>query len=434
MIRKRKTIVTKRVAPKAMAGIQKPFGVLNDPLGNHVETNMMAREETEQRRCDRFWGQDKDLHDREVERQLMSVEDDASLRNEQWYEKVQLHRRWDEEYQHSAWSESRGAARQHEAERKDYLKYIGSSLSSDEVIGFVWNRAGNQEGLASHSSHSHASSQSQDPHTLDLSAIGQEVALSLPATVGALHLSVHLDGLQQSRAIIDSASSTFKNTLRRINSHSADQQQPARRNPLAAILRNKGSSVDTSSSVASFPLRSSKLLSAVDAAATAEVLAKASTQQSAVPAYVALLDGHAQHKWDQELLLQLAFISLDKGGKGFLNPDEVAVISYDQKVHALLRYTVFWAHIKKRNWVFFEQMSSSQRRMRDLEESTSLLSISATGLTAPVPDVVEGVTVRDWLGGGGGGGGQRRRRQRLLQRQLTQRLSLSPHPCPDPCL
>lgn len=55
-------------------------------------------------------------------------------------------------------------------------------------------------------------------------------------------------------------------------------------------------------------------------------------------------------------MLQLAFMTLDKGGKGYLTAQEVATVSYDSSVHALLSFTVFWASIKKRHWAFFQAM------------------------------------------------------------------------------
>ena len=214
MMRKRKTVVAKRITPKVMTGIPKLFGILNDPLGNQIESKLMEREEADQRKYDRFWGQDKDLQDREIERFYMAQEDAASMANEKWYETVEIHKRWDEEYQRNLWFENRSQAKYKEIERREYLKFVNSSLSSDEVVNFIWDRKLRSD-VASRKDHT-SSAQQQGLIFSDLSAINREVALSLPTTVGALHMSVHMDGLQQSRAIVDGASAAFKQTLRRM--------------------------------------------------------------------------------------------------------------------------------------------------------------------------------------------------------------------------
>jgi hypothetical protein len=322
-----------------MTGIPKSFGILNDPLGNQMESKLMEKEEAEQRRCDRFWGQDKDLHDREIERKLMAEEDACSLKTEKWHETVAIQRRWDEEYQRNVWFENRSEAKYKEIERREYLKFISSSLSSDEVIGFVW---GKKSGSASIQSNQH---ESQGLVFSDLSAIGKEVALSLPSAVGALHMSIHLDGLQQSRAIVDEASTAFKQTLRRINTQSADDgdaAQPFKTNALAASI-----------------ISDAKKQQKKNTASPSKSTLEGNDPPPAVPAapvHIPALDGHALHKWDQELMLQMAFMSLDKGGTGSLTHEEVAAVSFESGVHSLLSFTVFWATIKKRNWAFFQGM------------------------------------------------------------------------------
>lgn len=352
MIRKRKTVVAKRITPKVMTGIPKLFGILNDPLGNQVESSLMEKEEAEQRKTDRFWGQDKDFKDREHERSLMLTEDAASFANEKWFETVALHKKWDEEYQRNLWFENRSQAKYKEIERREYLKFVNSSLSSDEVINFVWKGSSRASGTSLHDGGSALNvvggPQQGGLVFSDISAIGKEVSLSLPSAVGALHMSVHLDGLQQSKAIIDGASVAFKKTLRRINTQSAedgDASQPFKTNTLAAeIIRNKKKQQQQSGEL-------------VGSAAVPGIAEEA--LEPAKPLPCPAVEGHPLHKWDQDLMLHLAFMALDKGGKGFLTPEEVAAVSFDSKAHALLSFTVFWANIKKRNWGFFQNMAAA---------------------------------------------------------------------------
>lgn len=74
------------------------------------------------------------------------------------------------------------------------------------------------------------------------------------------------------------------------------------------------------------------------------------------PVHNEIVDGHVVHKWDQELLLQTAFSRLDKGGKGYLTRTDILAISHDRSVHSLLKFTVFWSFIKKKQWYFFESL------------------------------------------------------------------------------
>jgi hypothetical protein len=370
-------VVAKRVTPKVMTNIPKSFGILNDPLGNQIEAKLMAKEEMEQRKCDRFWGQDKDQHDREIERKLMAEEDENSMANEKWNETVAIHERWDEEYQRNLWFENRSEAKYKEIERREYLKFVKSSLSSEEVIDFVWGtssrapRDGSQQG-------------SQALVFSDLSAIGKEVALSLPSTVGALHMSIHLDGLQQSRAIVDEASTAFKQTLRRINTQSADDgdaAQPFKNNALAADII-KSTKKKTAGHKASSSPTTTAAPSTAAGAATSSQQDQPAPVLPASPPHIPALDGHAQHKWDQELMLQLAFMGLDKGGKGHLTAEEIATVSYDSAAHSLLSFTVFWASIKKRNWAFFQTMSGAAQQQQQ---------------PGPRQGVSPSVTMQDWM-------------------------------------
>jgi hypothetical protein len=78
-----------------------------------------------------------------------------------------------------------------------------------------------------------------------------------------------------------------------------------------------------------------------------------------LPVYNDALEGHQLYKWDQEMMIQLTFNMLDKGNKGFLSKEDISIISYDTTVHDLLKYTVFWSTIKRREWNIFEELFAS---------------------------------------------------------------------------
>lgn len=402
-MRKRKTVVAKRITPKVMTGIPKSFGILNDPLGNQVESKLMEKEEADQRRYDRFWGQDKDLQDRELERYRLAEEDTASLANEKWYETVEIHRRWDEEYQRNLWFENRSQAKYKEIERREYLKFVNSSLSSDEVINFVWgSKAGGGGGLNSLGGESNSNNKGSAHRSLifsDLSAINREVALSLPATVGALHMSVHLDGLQQAKAIVDGASTAFKQTLRRINNQTAldgETSQPFKTNALAAAIIKKKEKGNQGGPQAQQhqhqPQQQSPGTKKGNPSFITDATEASVFEAEQPPRPIAAIEGHALHKWDQELMLQLAFMGLDKGGKGYLTGEEVAGVSFDAKTHGLLSFTVFWANIKKRHWSFFQCMGSS---------SNNAPAVASSGSSTQDQQGSRGdeakITLRDWM-------------------------------------
>jgi hypothetical protein len=78
-----------------------------------------------------------------------------------------------------------------------------------------------------------------------------------------------------------------------------------------------------------------------------------------LPVYNDALEGHQLYKWDQEMMIQLTFNMLDNGNKGYLSKEDISIISYDTTVHDLLKYTVFWSIIKRREWNIFEELFAS---------------------------------------------------------------------------
>lgn len=356
----------------------KMFGIVSNPLDKQIESQLMAKEEKDQRKTDNFWGQDKDLHDRELERNMMVVEDEASLKNEHWNEKVKLHNRWDEEYQRNQWYENRSQFMYKEIERREYLKFVHSSLSSNEVINFVWDR--NEEVDVDK-----GSTVMQNMS----SAIGNEISLSLPSTIGALHMSIHLDGLQQSKSIVEKASNSFKKTLRRVNNQTANDNAS---NSLTLKKKSQLNALENLTDV-----KDKDELSLIPSPETNSVMPSFYNQ------YIPTMDGHSIHKWDQDLMLQLAFIGLDEGNKGYLTLEEVAKVSNNAAAHSLLKFTVFWVHIKKRNWLFFENMYYN--RMKTTVESVKkTLAHKNTHTNVSVGGSTLGLSVGESLGDCGSSG------------------------------
>ena len=161
-----------------------------------------------------------------------------------------------------------------------------------------------------------------------------------------------------------------------------------------------------SSTFAAAPASPAGTAAAAGAADGVAGAAAAALAPTAAPAPILAIEGHPQHQWDQELLLQLAFMTLDGGGKGYLTPEEVSAVSHDSRVHALLSYTVLWASIKKRDWTFFQHMAGAAGAAGQQQHSMgvmlggggSLASLSiSNNASAAGRRMAAVVTLQDWM-------------------------------------
>jgi len=78
--------------------------------------------------------------------------------------------------------------------------------------------------------------------------------------------------------------------------------------------------------------------------------------EALMPKHNPAIEGHVEFNWDQELLLQLAFALMDSEKKGRLAVEEFNQIANNTAIHSLLRFTVFWSFIKRKQWSFFLSM------------------------------------------------------------------------------
>lgn len=250
MRKQRKTTIMKRPTPLigakggAFGSNKLTSHVTNVPVGYEVEAVLMGKEEHDQRRQDRFWGLDKDSQDRIAERASMGQEDLLSQQNELFCKQTDLQRKWDREFHRKVLLENRAKALQKEEERQQYLKFLSFAESSEEVISRVWNPLSlEQPSPAFHP----ATSQS---------TIG-ESTLSLPNASSLVGTSVHVDGLQKSRAIVNEAAFSYRETLRKLNSLAppSDQRSPSQDpnkatqppQPSSDPFMNRGSRTTTNS-------------------------------------------------------------------------------------------------------------------------------------------------------------------------------------------
>jgi len=350
-----------------------------EPLSWQKEEELMRIQEKKQREIDTFWGKDKDLHDRMIETKIMVVEDRRSYKLARWREQTAIFDAWDEVFRQKKLQEDRVKEGYREIERLDYIKYVNSSLTSDDIIDFVWDQ---NERKADNPRPRHAdrwwrqSSSALLPSHQAAPSIQNEVSLSLPSTIGALRMSVHMDGMQQARVIVNKANQAYKESLRLLRlDPSADDDcsdlmsessQPSLTLSFNSINTDfMNQSIDSSDTYLNMPPRK--------------------------PPHVPIIDGHIEHKWDQELMLNLAFIESDIGNKGYLTLDELLEAVGSDSVNELLRYTVFGSYLKLRHWWFFEDMYRNRSNMfvtieAEVESNTPEQTIFC-----------DGVTYADWM-------------------------------------
>jgi hypothetical protein len=132
----------------------------------------------------------------------MNKEEQLSRRFEQFCQQTDLQRRWDREFHKKALLDNKVVALKKEKEREEYLAFLRTAVSSEDVISRVWQKA--KEPVA------------VEPATRSQSQL-VEASLSLPNSASLANTSVHLDGLQKSRAIINEAAFSYKETLKRLN-------------------------------------------------------------------------------------------------------------------------------------------------------------------------------------------------------------------------
>lgn len=96
---------------------------------------------------------------------------------------------------------------------------------------------------------------------------------------------------------------------------------------------------------------------------------------------MAEIDGHPLFKWDQIQLLQAVFSLLDTNKKNYLTEEELCgLTSNSNNVHSLLKYTVFWAPLKKKKWSFFESLLQNDTDAT-IESRSNSLPVLKRGLS-----------------------------------------------------
>jgi hypothetical protein len=359
--RKRKTQqATKRSTARSIVNAVKFFSNLGSSelheLGTDEETFRMQRQEALQRQVDNFWGLDKDLKDRNREISFMYSEDLLSRHVERDIKILAQHRRWDHEFQIEDKLKQQREKDRHAYMRVDHLRLINSPISVEDLLQSIWHLNSATAvpilpQIASLSLATNSVANIQGPPDAAASLAQLEHMQESIATLGSMRMSLHLEGLQQTREIINQASGEFKQVLKDLKSGLGSQD-------CLAIGFNEGS-VDTfATGTGGKSKRKGRgtLSTAKFQQIETELEEEKKKKQAYDHLYNDAVEGHGTFHWDQEQLLHHTFQLLDTSNKGYLTREELASVSFNPQVHDMLQFTVLWSVIKKKEWVLLEDL------------------------------------------------------------------------------
>ena len=340
-------------------------GLLNPPHSPRFELAGMYRAELEQlNRGDKFWGKDEEAKGASDERSRMDIENKRSFFLELQHRQAILHGKWQQEFAAEKDAKDFENALAELNDRKAYLKFVFSSDSSIDVMNYQWKSKAVVNCIMNKPKFGDIPIAGSDDFrgTEIIGTLNRPVSLSLPEPNQQMKFSVHLDGLQQTRAL----------TLRGAAAKPADRQ-PAGAN-LGSALRSR-----SLSSVAENYLQSDSMVNldedlppspAKDAKSKGRDFTESSLSQvlrsiggkqiklpsNLAPRKVEAWDGHSKFKWDQELMLRAAF-SILAGGRNIVSQSELtSTITKNADVRDLLRFTVFGAWLKRKEYHRFLEM------------------------------------------------------------------------------
>ena len=339
-------------------------GPLNPPYSPRFEVGGMYRAELEQlNHGDKFWGKDKESEGAEDERGRMDIENRRSFFLERQHRQAILHSNWQQEFAAEREAKAYESALAELNDRKAYLKFMFSSRSSVDVMKYQWKSKAIVNCIVNKSQIGENTSNDGFRGTEIVEILNRPVSLSLPEPNQQTKFSVHLDGLQQTRALTLNGSAT-----------KPEERQPAGAN-LGSALRSRSltsvaenylqsdSMVNEDEELPSPPVRKDVKARGreFNESNLSLVLKSIGGKQVKLPANLAprkveAWDGHPKYKWDQELMLKAAF-SLLSGDRNVVSQSELSsTIAKDADIRDLLRFTVFGAWLKRKEYHRFLEM------------------------------------------------------------------------------
>jgi hypothetical protein len=340
---------------------------LTDGQISSMELNLMNAAEKEQIHTDFFWGLDEEAARCAREGREMLDADLLSQAMEQQHRHRALIAMWDEEDLRTRYDEAYMKATVETRSRKNYIKYFHTASSTKEIMHYKWPTRQhiapvpfkNRESTAwNHPSIAILGSEVYQPsyeESMDAPLFGIMQMDHQSSSV------VHTDSLQQTKVINAQfeEDAELSSTVLRGKNVGSDIAERARFPNAKSLDDTHGGGLAASLGLFMTKLPKGKKKGIdmtkmsdlnVDEASSAE---KLSMHGQTIP-HIDELDGHPVHKWDQEMILRNAFAVMDPGNTGKL--DLSTFIKHVNNIHtqSLLRFTVFGAWIKLRQWHMFE--------------------------------------------------------------------------------
>lgn len=373
------------------------------------ECHLMERAEHQQTRTDRFWGKDKESRDCDRERANMEEEDKRSWETEAHYALLQDRARWEAEEKRLGMARAYDAALEEMAERKRYLQTVFSTRSSEAVMMYKWKTRDTSLLLSSpHQSSDSLVDEEKRGESIDyeeemdmlrqqqyydavvgggicvnrsnhnfgapewsssIAAGSANMSLTLPDDDAQVRLSVHLDGMQQIRAISNGGGRT-----------GIAQRDGNKQFTMGKSLRNRASedvvdlamstsvAVSDGASANNADVKKSKLLKNVSSSTSTNLsFLKSQEEKMKIdrklkaalnPQHVEATEGHIKYKWDQETILRVAFAKMSSasGKQHLFLSDLASKLPHNYGIQNLLKFTVFGAWIKKKQWHEFQNL------------------------------------------------------------------------------
>lgn len=213
-MRKRKTLNLKRVAARSVIGT--PKFIANNANISLPENTLMAKEEWEQRLVDNFWGIDKDLHDRSEEQTLMAKEEILSTIMHKEINLLSQQKLWDREVLDKE-SLYRDLDYENRVQQRiDHLKLLNSPLSVEEVLNILWNGNVENDGLGSVLSNIPSITEFDSSRVSNNPEMSQTISAPDQLNLDPMRVSLHMEGLQRSKEILDYARGQYRQVLKEL--------------------------------------------------------------------------------------------------------------------------------------------------------------------------------------------------------------------------
>lgn len=354
--------------------------------GHDVELERMQAAEKEQCKSDKFWGLDLQFANCSRECMYMSFEDELSRTQERIYRTSEKQSKWKDEFSRLQYQTAYDFALKEQENRKRYMSLLFTAPSSDVLMHYRWNVF---EGSMQLHSLIDPPNMSNSNVLMESQSSSQILTLP-PPDLGPRTVSLHLDGIQQSKSLSKGESSlSLGPSLRNRNIQSVVEDSLTINKSLASMQR-----VNTSNTRSKVPAaqKTGILKSTAPEIATLSTEDLLKAMEPTHKIHNPKVDGHPQFKWDQEIILKTVFRKLDSRRRGFVTLEDVGQIAQNVPIQELLAFTVFGAWVKKRSWKKFVALCDSVDVTSTLTPGHGISASSSNPLLLSTSN-----------GGGGGG-------------------------------